>query len=68
MLKAIATVLKHDLGLPGGMLDRLHGSKSLGVACRGMMFLSNFKVNKRKGMKRSKGLWRGNPLWQWGET
>ena len=66
MLKAIAAVLKHDLGLPGGMLAEDAALK--GVACRGMMFLSNFKLNKRKGMKRSKGLWRGNPLWQWGET
>ena len=51
-----------------GASDRLPGSKSLGVACRGMMFFGNFKLHKRKGMKRSKGLWRGNPLWQWGET
>ena len=51
-----------------GTLDRLHGSRSLEVACRGMMFLSNFKLNKRKGIKRSKGLWQANPLWHWEET
>ena len=28
-----------------GTLDRLPGSKSSGVACRGRMFFSNFKLN-----------------------
>ena len=51
-----------------GTLGRLHGSKSLEVACRVLMFFSNFKLNKKKGMKGSKGLWRGNPLWHWEET
>ena len=44
------------------------GSKSLVVACGVMMFFSNFKLNKRKGMKMNKGPWRGNQLWHWGHT
>ena len=48
--------LPTELQKKKGTLDRLPGSKSFGVACRGMMFFNNFKLNKRKRMKKSKGL------------
>ena len=72
-----ASKRKLDLALFEPPLELKEKKRSLGpvarvkvfaVACRGMMFLSNFKLNKRKGMKRSKGLWQGNPLWHWEGT